>query len=280
MQEPPHYLRLYTGDEFDDGVDPLAPHVLSTRELLRPPVCRESPRHLEPFTRAWYEELELKRYLRQGAWLSRWLEFSRHPGESLLVFGPGLGTDAIQYDRHGTKVTIAVTPEDADERLSDRLHLRGIDLPLMHVKDATTLPVARGFFDLVYWNALHTRADLHATVEELFRVMKPGGKLFALFPAKFDVDRWQRWLLPFRQLYRHREPRPTTGPKRTGRELTVALSQFTERRISKRLLRRSELPHVWRWLPLGAMERIMGRVLAVRAFKPVTAARQDLAAAA
>ena len=49
-----------------------APHVLSTRELLRPPVCHESPRHLEPFTRAWYEELELKRYLRQGAWLPRW----------------------------------------------------------------------------------------------------------------------------------------------------------------------------------------------------------------
>lgn len=277
MQELPHYLKLYTGEECD--APPYSPHVLATRELLRPPLVR-AERHLEPFTRAWYEELELKRYQRQGAWLARWLEFSRHRGESILILGPGLGTDALQYERHGTHATIAVTPEDADDRLADHLHLRGTDVPLIHVKDAAALPVSRNQFDLVFWNALYTQADLAITIAELYRVLKPGGKLFALFPAKLDVERWQRWLMPYRRLYRSREPRPTSGPRRSGREIRQALEKFKDRSIVKRHLRRSELPTVWRCLPLGLMERLMGRVLAVKAFKPVTAARMDYAAAA
>lgn len=277
MQELPHYLRLYTGDEIE--APPYSPHVLATRELLRPPLVR-AERHLEPFSRAWYEELELKRYQRQGAWLARWLEFSRHPGESILILGPGLGTDAIQFDRHGTHVTIVVTPEDADDRLGDHLHLRGLDIPLMHVKDSSVLPVSRNHFDLVYWNALYSHADMPATISELYRILKPGGKLYALFPAKYDVERWERWLMPFRRYYRARVPRPTSGLRRTGRELRQALVKFKDRSLMKRHLRRSELSHAWRWLPPGLMERLMGRILAVRAFKSVTAARQDLAAAA
>jgi len=268
------YPRLYTADEASHS-----PHVLATRELLRPPVQR-TRRTLEPFTRAWYEELEMKRYLRQGAWLPRWLEFSRHSGESLLMLGPGLGTDALQYHRHGTEVTLALGPDDDDEHLCDHLRLRGLELPVVSAPDSAHLPMAAGRFDLVYWNALHTSIDLAAVSEELYRVLKPGGKLFALFPARIDVDRWQRWLLPLRRLYRDREPRPTSAHKRTGHELHEALAKFSERRVRKRLLRRSELPHVWRWLPLNMMERLMGRVLAVRAFKPVNATAITLAAAA
>ena len=44
---------------------------------------------------------------------------------------------------------------------------------------------------------------------------------------------------------------------------------------------RSEaVPHLWRWLPLPLLERLMGRVLVLKAFKPLSAALPAQAAAA
>jgi hypothetical protein len=48
--------------------------------------------------------------------------------------------------------------------------------------------------------------------------------------------------------------------------------RFTEHRVRKRQLRRSEVPHLWRFLPLAVLARLMGRVLILKAFKPLSAA--------
>ena len=137
---------------------------------------------------------------------------------------------------------------------------------------AERLPFSNGKFDLAYLNLLHEPSGgLPATVAELFRVLKAGGKLFALVPARFDVDRWQRWLLPYRQLYRESLD-PLTGPKLTARELRKACAGFEGFAIQKRHLRRSELPHLWKPFPVSLLERVAGRVLALRATKPVRSA--------
>ncbi|CAN5193809.1 hypothetical protein BH11PLA2_BH11PLA2_13760 [soil metagenome] len=278
----PSYLRIYESEDDEDmlPVGSLSPHVLATRELLRPPVGATVARTLEPFTRAWYEEIEIKRYQRQGAWLPRWLEFSRHSGESLLMLGPGLGTDALQYDRHGTRVTVCATPDDDADLLHSHFRIRGTELPILHAPSLTELPFLKNHFDLVFWNGLHGRTSMATTLTEIWRVLKPGGKLFALFPARIDVDRYQRWCMPLRKYYRHVDPRPTTAAKRTRRELKPMLKKYSEVSVIKRHLRRSELPHVWRTLPVSVLERLMGRVLAVRAFKPVTAAVNSVKATA
>lgn len=274
IPDPPP-LRLYDPD------DPRpAPHVLAARELLRPPADSPSDRELEPFSRGWFELIELRRYATAGAWLPRVLEFSRHPGETLLMLGPGLGTDAVQYHRLGTRVTVCATPADEGEAVRRNFQLRGLELPVLPVESASALPFARGAFDLAYLNALHQPFDLPAAADELYRVLKPGGKLFALFPAHADVASWQRWLLPLSHLYWPPPPRPTTGPRKTAREVRAAFPKFADFRFSRRHLRRAELPPPWRVLPLGLAERCGGRVLAVRAFKPIAAAVAEGRAAA
>jgi hypothetical protein len=65
----------------------------------------------------------------------------------------------------------------------------------------------------------------------------------------------------------------------TGRGLRRLFGQFTEHRVYRRHLRRSEVPHVWRWLPQVLLERLMGRVLIVKSFKPLSAALAVHAAA-
>ena len=48
--------------------------------------------------------------------------------------------------------------------------------------------------------------------------------------------------------------------------------QFVEPRVYKRHLRRSESPYVFRFLPMPLLERLMGRMLVLKAFKPLSAA--------
>jgi SAM-dependent methyltransferase len=167
------------------------PHTAATRELIRPPTVRRGRRECEPFSAAWFEELEQKRYQRHGAWLPRALEFGRHPGESLLSLGCGLGTDAVSYALTGTTVTIATGPDEHAELIRDNISRHGIEAAFATL-DGPALPFADGKFDVVAWNALYDAdAPNPLRIAELFRVLKPGGKLIGLFPARFDAAFWQ-----------------------------------------------------------------------------------------
>ncbi|MFO0936654.1 MAG: class I SAM-dependent methyltransferase [Gemmataceae bacterium] len=263
-------LKLYTGDSL--GPDQFDPHLLATRELLRCPDASKSHREMEPFSRSWFEEIELKRYTRQGEWLPRVLEFSRHRDESLLMIGPGLGTDAIQYDRHGTEVTIGVTDADPAEALRQNFTARGRSVTCVHV-DLDRLPFHSHSFDLAYINALHPLyVDLPLVSEELFRVLKPGGKLFGLFPAHFDVRYWRRKFLPLLRFVGTDTLAPGTAPGLSSTELRSLFSRFEKIGLWRRHLRRTELPLIWRLLPISLMQRVMGHVLIVKAFKPISSA--------
>jgi SAM-dependent methyltransferase len=252
------------------------PHIAATRELIRPPTVHRNRRDCEPFSAAWFEELEQKRYHRHGAWLSRALEFGRHPGEALLVLGCGMGTDAVRYARTGTNVTVATTPDEYPHVVADNFARHGLTAEFAKL-DGPKLPFADGAFDVVTWNALYDTAEPDPRrVDELFRVLKPGGKVIGLFPARFDCAFWQDVILPLQRLWWRRPPHPATAPKTTRRELRRLFARFPDSRVSKRHLRRGELPHVWRIFPLMLLERWIGRVLVLKAKKPILIARLQL----
>ena len=115
-------------------------------------------------------------------------------------------------------------------------------------------------------------------IEEVYRVLKPGGKVLAVTPAYYDVDYWVRTLFLLASLV-SASPRQESAPLQTspvGRQpgQTSCSQRFTEIAIRKRQLRRPEVPHVWRWIPLPILARLMGRVLVLKAFKPVNVGMQ------
>jgi SAM-dependent methyltransferase len=132
------------------------------------------------------------------------------------------------------------------------------------------LPAADGSVDVVVWNALHTPAPTPEPAE-LLRVLKAGGKVIGLFPARYDAGYWQDVLFPLQGWYWRRPPDPTSAPKTTRRGLAGVFTGFERVTVSKRHLRRSELFHVWRVLPLVLLERLIGRVLVLKAFKSLAA---------
>jgi ubiquinone/menaquinone biosynthesis C-methylase UbiE len=235
-----------------------------------PPAARP-PGAAEPYSLQWFLDIESQRHGRQGRWIPRLLEFAKHSGETLLGLGSGLGTDWIQYARHGAHVVVCTPGSEQLALVRRNFELRGLPGRFLSAQP-TSLPLESCSIDVVCVSGLLDEvADPHAVVGEVYRVLKPGGKVLAVTPARYDVDYWTDLLMPWLRWLRPR--RAAASPMRfSARRLHRLFGQFVEHRVYKRQLRRREVPHLWRWLPLPLLERVMGRVLVLMAFKPLSAA--------
>jgi SAM-dependent methyltransferase len=103
--------------------------------------------------------------------------FDQSKGQRVLEVGCGLGTDGATFARHGADyVGIDLTQPAA--RLTHQ-KLRAYGLPGSTLQaDAERLPFADGVFGLAYsWGVIHHTPDTEACVEEMRRVLRPGGRL-------------------------------------------------------------------------------------------------------
>jgi SAM-dependent methyltransferase len=246
---------------------------LYAAEAMHPP--RSSLKRLEgaePFSLQWFLNIEKLRHSRPGSWIPRLLEFNKHAGETLLCLGHGLGTDWLQYARHGAQVVVC-SPSSLHLSMARRnFELRGLPGGFLHASPAS-LPLDTGSIDVAcVMNLLEITQDPQAVVEEVYRVLKPGGKVLAVTPAWYDVDFWDRAIFPWKCWLPGRKKAADPITRYSGASLGRMFGRFVEQRTHKRHLRRSFVPHIWRWLPLPMLERLMGRFLVFKAFKPLSAA--------
>jgi SAM-dependent methyltransferase len=226
----------------------------------------------EPFSLQWFLDAETARHARQGAWMPRLLEFAKHRGERLLGVGCGLGTDWVQYARNDCEVIVCHPLADDLPLVRRNFELRGLTARLHHA-EPSTLPVESASIDVACLSDLAPGTDMGAVAAEVYRVLKPGGKVLAVMRARFDVDFWWRDWLPWGRLLRPTSLATPADPHRfSARELRRHFGEFVEHRVYKRHLRRAEVPHLMRWLPLPVLERLLGRLLILKAFKPLSAA--------
>jgi ubiquinone/menaquinone biosynthesis C-methylase UbiE len=240
-------------------------------EALQPAAARPRPdEQSEPYSLQWFLDIENRRHSKHGRWIPRLLEFAKHSGETLLGVGHGLGTDWVQYAQNGAAVIVCSAARSQLELVRRNFGLRGLKGQFIHAPP-TCLPLESASIDVACISSLHHGIDHpHAVVEEVYRVLKPGGKVLAVTPARYDVDFWSRACFFWYSWLRRREGAPGRS---SGRELRRLFGQFAEHRIHKRQLRRAEVPHLWRWLPLPLLARLMGRVLVLKAFKPLSSAK-------
>ena len=226
-----------------------------------------------PYSLQWFLNIETLRHGRQGKWIPRLLEFAKHSGETMLGLGNGLGTDWVQYARHGAAVVACSSSPDHLELTRRNFEIRGLKARLLH-STPSCLPLDDSSIDVVCVSSfLQEQSDPEALVREIYRVLKPGGKVMGVMPASYDVDFWFGLCFPWARLFgKRRVLRGSAGQKYSRRQLRRLFRGFVEHRIHQRHLSKSDIPHIWRWAPRPMMETLMGRIMVLKAFKPVSAA--------
>ena len=98
-------------------------------------------------------------------------------GKHLLEIGCGMGYDSLEFLKRGVRVTAIDLTENAVKFTRKHFEVEGVRPEAVQVGNALALPFADESFDAVWANGvLHATGDTQRAIDEVWRVLKPGGR--------------------------------------------------------------------------------------------------------
>jgi ubiquinone/menaquinone biosynthesis C-methylase UbiE len=269
--------QIQTGDEYKDEVqdqwdnNPCGSHY-----------AKDVPQH----TLEWYLEVQRYRYDEYAPWMYETMEFAKHSDERVLEIGGGMGTDLVQFAKHGAIVTDVDLSSGHLALAKENFRLRALNGTFVH-HDAETLPFPDASFDVVYSNGvIHHTPNTQRVVDEIYRVLKPGGKAIVMVYAENSLHFWRNLVivLGLKQhlldtfsiseiMSRHVEitennARPLVKVY-TKQRLRQLFAKFPRASIVQRQMVAAEVPRFLNWIQLPTLGRLMGWNLIIKAQKPL-----------
>lgn len=136
-----------------------------------------------PMTWGPYKEMHILRYGLQD-YMHKIFDFDKWKGKTILEIGAGAGIDAVEFARYGAIVHATDLTDKAIGHTTELANKLNINLNIRKA-DATNLPYENEFFDLVYaFGILHHIPQVEKAMDEIHRVLKPGGKCYAMLYHK------------------------------------------------------------------------------------------------
>ena len=161
---------------------------------LRPCNIRHSPKPVG--TPEYFAEVEARKYLVEPH-IPRFAEFSRWQEKRVLEIGCGIGTDTMNFARHGAMVTAVELSEKSLEVAKQRARACGLEerirFYLGNAEELTSfVPVEP--YDLVYsFGVIHHTPHPENVIDQSRRYVKPGGTLKLMVYHRYS---WKAlWIL-------------------------------------------------------------------------------------
>lgn len=150
----------------------------------------------------WLEEVE-RRFLRE-TWFAQapgarpfsgLIPFADLAGKDVLEIGCGTGVHARLLAEAGARLSAVDLTPTAIELTNKRLALHGLEADVREA-DAEHLPFADRSFDFVWsWGVIHHSAHTERVVEEIARVLRPGGRLALMIYHRSSITYWIQYQL-------------------------------------------------------------------------------------
>jgi SAM-dependent methyltransferase len=185
----------------------------------------------------YYESQSKARYDLEP-YLKPFARFNEGKGKSVLEIGVGMGADHIEWAKSQphSLTGIDLTPR-AIEHTKKRLELYGFTSDV-RVADAEQLPFNDNSFDIVYsWGVIHHSPDTEKALQEIHRVLKPGGDARIMIYHYYSIVGYMLWIryalcrlkpfLPLSTIYARYLESPGTKAF-TEAQATAMCSRFTK----------------------------------------------------
>ncbi|AMV31841.1 Demethylrebeccamycin-D-glucose O-methyltransferase [Pirellula sp. SH-Sr6A] len=148
--------------------------------------------YLDGFSRDDYLEHSRIRYELEPEILA-FGDFERYSGKVTLEIGVGLGADHQRLAESGAILTGVDLTERAVSHCQRRFEQLGLKSRLL-TADAENLPFDDCSFDAVYsWGVLHHSPDTPKAIQEVYRVLKPGGFAKIMIYHKYSIVGYMLW---------------------------------------------------------------------------------------
>jgi ubiquinone/menaquinone biosynthesis C-methylase UbiE len=146
--------------------------------------CGELPGNKQ--TIEYFDAVARDRY-HQQPWMHEYFQYERFRGKHVLEIGIGQGTDMMSFARSGALCHGVDITENHLKLTAVNATLHGVEVDL-HEIDATRLPFADNSIDCVYsFGVLHHIPEINEVVGEIFRVLKPGGRVMIALYYKWSA---------------------------------------------------------------------------------------------
>lgn len=128
-------------------------------------------------------------------YISEFAKFREGALRDVLEIGVGMGADHVEWAKSGPRslTGIDLTPRAIDHT-RQRIKMHGLTSNLQ-VGDAENLPFDDDSFDTVYsWGVLHHSPQTPKAINEVWRVLRPGGTARIMIYHKYSIVGYLLWL--------------------------------------------------------------------------------------
>ncbi len=156
------------------------------------PCGSQYARETNKYSAQWFKEVEAYRYEVYGPWIRELLSKQDVDGKRVLEVGGGLGTDLAQFAERGAQITdLDLSTGHLNLAKTNFMH-RGLTGTFCH-GDAENMPLQNDYYDLVYSiGVVHHSPNTQQIINEMWRVLKPGGKALIIVYAENSLHYWQQ----------------------------------------------------------------------------------------
>lgn len=185
---------------------------------------------IEPGTVEYFEHIRPWMSFYKFPWIKGRLEREADllRGKHLLEVGCGMGFDSVEFLRRGVRVTATDLTPTAVEFTRKHCSVKGLNPVEVRIENVCDLTFEDETFDAVWARGvLHATGDTREALEEIYRVLKPGGR--AIISHFYRRPSWMFWMSRFgRQNIEFEDEDPPVNDFLTEREI---LKLFTDFRV-------------------------------------------------